>query len=192
MTARTHDAFAFSSLVVAATYYPPDNLSVGTLFAAVIGNIVGSLIPDMDQSTNRLWDLLPMGEQLGKVFRRVFISHRSLSHSILGFYLIYKFLEWLLPKVLNPLYIDASIVFLAVIVGYASHLMADSLTKEGLPLLFPFKFKFGIPPFSSLRIATGSWAEKFIVLPAVTLFLFLFINSNKDALIGILNLVVGG
>ena len=136
MTARTHDAFAFTSLVVAAGYFPPESLSVGTLFAALVGNIVGSLIPDMDQSTNRLWDLIPMGEHLGKVFRRVFISHRTLSHSFLGFFLIYKLLGWLLPKLLNPIYIDSNIVFLAVMIGYASHLLADSLTKEGLPLFF--------------------------------------------------------
>lgn len=189
MTARTHDAFAFSSLVVAATYFPPESLSVGTLFASVVGNVVGSLIPDMDQASNRLWDLLPAGDYLGRVFRRLFISHRTLSHSILGLYLIYKVLGWVLPKLLNPLYVDARIVFASVMIGYISHLIADSLTKEGLPLLFPFKFKFGFPPLSALRITTGSWIENFVVLPGVALLLFFFININKDELVRILSLV---
>lgn len=120
MTARTYDAFAFASLVTVSAYYPPSSLSLGTLFAAVVGNIVGSLIPDMDQASNRLWDLLPAGDYLGKVFRRLFLSHRTLSHSILGLFIIYNILGWLLPKLLNPLYIDSKIVFISVMIGYAS------------------------------------------------------------------------
>src|SRR3990167_3482114 len=101
MTARTHDAFAFASLITVATIYPPTALNLYTLFASVVGNIVGALIPDMDDGGNRLWDLLPAGNFLGKIFRRVFYKHRSITHSLVGVYLIYKFLEWGLPKLLN-------------------------------------------------------------------------------------------
>ena len=74
MTARTHDAFAFASLVTVAAFIPPASLNLLTLFAAIVGNIVGALISDMDQAGNRLWDLLPAGDTIGKIFRRVFYS----------------------------------------------------------------------------------------------------------------------
>ncbi len=189
MTARTHDAFAFASLLTVAVIYPPQTLNVLTLSSVIIGNIVGSLIPDMDQASNRLWDLLPAGDYLGKVFRRLFLSHRTLSHSVLGGFLLYKILEWLLPKLLNPAHIDSEIVMASIMIGFVSHLLADSLTKEGLPLLFPFKFKFGFPPLSFLRITTGSWAENFLVLPSVAVYIVWFINWKKDTVLTIINLI---
>ena len=90
MTARTHDAFAFAGLITVATHFPPTSLNLTTLFAAVVGNIVGSLIPDMDQASNRLWDLLPAGDHLAKIFRRLFLKHRTLTHSFLGVFLIFN------------------------------------------------------------------------------------------------------
>jgi len=65
MTARTHDVFAFASLITVAAIYPPNSLNLATLFTSLIGNVVGALIPDMDQATNRLWDLLPGGNFVG-------------------------------------------------------------------------------------------------------------------------------
>ncbi len=189
MTSRTHDAFAFASLVTTAVLFPPAALSIGTLSASIVGNIVGSMVPDMDQASNRLWDLLPAGDYLGKLFRKVFISHRSLSHSIIGVFLIYKIIGWVFPRLLNPLFIDTKVVFISFMIGYISHLVADSLTKEGLPLFFPFRFNFGFPPFSFLRITTGSWVENFIVLPSVAVYLFFVASVFKVELVQILSLV---
>ena len=179
MTARTHDAFAFASLVTIAVYYPPESLNLLTLFAAIIGNNIGALMPDMDSAANRLWDLLPAGNFLGRIFKRIFYKHRTLSHSLLGLFIIYKALSWLLPKFLNSLYIDSNIVLAGIMIGYISHLISDSLTKEGLPLLFPFKFNFGIPPISSLRITTGKWVEKYLIFPGVWIGLIVFIYHNQ-------------
>lgn len=189
MTARTHDAFAFASLLTVAAYFPPASLNVTTLGASVIGNIVGCLIPDMDQASNRLWDLLPLGDSLGRVFKNVFLGHRNITHSLLGLLLIYKIIGFILVRVLNPQYVDVNIVFASVMIGYVSHLIADSVTKEGLPLFFPFKFKIGFPPFSFLRIKTGTWIEKFIVFPSIITYIILFVGSHRDQFAAIFNMV---
>jgi inner membrane protein len=189
MTARTHDAFAFASLVTVASFFPPDKLNLMTLFSSIIAADIGAMIPDMDQAGNRLWDLLPAGDTLGKIFRRVFYKHRTLSHSLLGLFIIYKALAWLLPKFLNASFIDPTIVLYSIMIGYISHLIADSLTKDGLPLLFPFRFEFGIPPISKLRITTGGWIERFIVLPSVASYLIWFIWINQTKLTEIIHLV---
>jgi len=190
MTARTHDAFAFASLLTIAILYPPETLNLATLMTSLVANIVGTLIPDMDQASNRLWDLLPAGDHVGKIFRRIFLRHRTLSHSLLGAFLIYKVLEWGLPKLLNSNFIDVHIVFLSVMIGYGSHLIADGLTKDGIPLFFPFPLSIGFPPISSLRITTDSWVEKFLVLPCVAGYVVWLFTQNQEKLLQILRLAV--
>lgn len=74
MTARTHNAIAFASLVTVATLYPPLNINLVTVIASVVGACVGALIPDMDQAGNNLWDLFPGGSAFGTFFRRIFYS----------------------------------------------------------------------------------------------------------------------
>ncbi len=183
MTARTHDLVAFTALTTAAVFYPPASLNVGTLFVSVIACDIGSLVPDMDQSGNRLWDLLPGGNFIGKFGRRVFLGHRSLSHSILGTFLLYKLLFWLLPHLFNQFYIDSQIVLVSIMIGFVSHLISDGLTEEGIPLLFPLKLKFGFPPISSWRITTGSWFESLVIFPGLLTFLFFLIKNNQHQLI---------
>src|SRR3989344_4879301 len=134
MTARTHDAIAFASLITAATLYPPESLNLSTLFAAIIGNNIGALIPDVDQASNRLWDLVPGGQRIDTILSRLFYKHRTLTHSLLGAFLIFNGLKWLLPKLLNENFVNVDLVFWSIIIGYISHLFADGLTKEGLPL----------------------------------------------------------
>lgn len=189
MNARTHDAFAFASLITVAALVQPRPMSVLTVFAAVVGNVIGSLIPDMDQASNRLWDLLPLGDHLAKVFRRLFYKHRTLSHSILGAIIIYYVLKFILPYILNPAHIDNEIVLFSIMVGYASHLVADSLTKDGLPLLFPINIDFGFPPLKFLRITTGSWVENYVVYPAVGIYLAWFIYEFQGPLAEIFKLI---
>ncbi|MFZ5424650.1 MAG: metal-dependent hydrolase [Patescibacteria group bacterium] len=186
MTARTHDAFAFASLVTIATFMPPQNLNLLTLAVAIVANIVGALIPDMDQAGNRLWDLLPAGDTLGKVFRRIFYKHRTLSHSFLGAFIIFKFLEFILPKVLNEQFVNPEIILWSIMIGYFSHLIADALTKDGLPLFFPFTVDIGFPPIRALRVTTGKWVENYVVLPSVAVYIMWFIYTHQTQLVEIL------
>ena len=190
MTARTHDAFAFASLVTFAAFFPPENLNLTTLVVSVIGADVGALLPDLDQAGNRLWEMLPSGHNLGRIFRRIFYKHRTLTHSLIGVFAIYKLLEFVLPLVLNSGFLNTKIVLASIMIGYLSHLLADSLTEEGLPLLFPLNISFGLPPIRKVRIKTGKWFENFVVYPVVWIYLIWFIHLNQASLTNILRLVV--
>ena len=190
MTSRTHDVFAFASLVTVATYYPPATLNLTTAVSCLVGNIVGSLLPDIDQASNRLWDLLPGGNLIGKYLRKIFLSHRTISHSLLGVFLINKILLWLVPKILNPGFIIIELVHASIMIGFISHLLLDSFTEEGLPLFFPLKWKFGFPPIKQWRIETGKWFEKFVVFPAIIVYSLFFIGNNQEKLTAILKLIV--
>ncbi len=189
MTNRTHDAIAFASLTSAAILSPPVSLNLLTFIFSIIAADIGSIIPDMDQAGNKLWDFLPAGNFAGRIFRGVFYKHRTLSHSILGTLVIYKLLQVVLEKLLNPSFINPQIILTALMIGYISHLAADAFTKEGLPLLFPLKMTIGIPPVKRLRIRTGKFFENLIVFPLVWTFTIVIIYLNQDKLIGILNLI---
>ncbi len=186
MTARTHDAIAFASLVTIATLFPPEKITVLTLFSSLVANVIGGLLPDIDQATNRLWDMLPSGNEVGKNLRVLFLHHRTITHSALGVFIAYKFFWWLLPQLLNPASIDVTLVYWSLMIGYGSHLVADIFTKDGLPLLFPIQWKFGIPPWPSLRVRAGTWVEFYLVLPAVGIYLLWFIWTHQTELLLIL------
>lgn len=180
MTSRTHDLFAFASLITVATYHPPASLNLVTTIVASIGSVVGSLMPDLDQASNRLWDLLPGGNFIGRVLKNLFLSHRTISHSLLGVFLFYKILGWILPKLLNPGFLNINLVFDALLIGYLSHLLLDSFTEEGLPLFFPLKWKIGFPPIKSWRIKTGKWVEKFVIFPGIIAYIVWFVAKNQE------------
>ncbi len=189
MTARTHDAFAFASLITVAAFYPPQTLNLATLIACILGTDIGALTPDLDGGGNRLWHLLPAGEKTGRILRRLFYKHRTLTHSLVGAFLIYKFFEWLLLRFLNPQVLDPNLILASIMIGYLSHLLSDSFTEEGIPLLFPINLSLGFPPIRSWRMKTGKWFEKFIVYPSIWIYLVWFIHAKKEVLISVLRLV---
>lgn len=189
MTARTHDVIAFASLLTLAVYQPPNGLNIATAGVAIVGSIVGSLIPDMDQASNRLWDLLPAGNFLGKILRNLMLHHRTISHSILGIYLSYLILNFVIPKIFNPIYVNPQIIVISIMVGLISHVLADMLTKEGIPLFFPIPFKIGIPPFEFLRITTGKFVEKFIIFPGVLAYILWIIANKREVLLSLVKMI---
>ncbi len=189
MTSRTHDMIAFASLITVASYFPPDKLSINTGVASLIGCTIGALIPDMDQATNQLWDLVPGGDSIGKIFKNLMLQHRTISHSLLGIWLLYKILEFITPRILNPNYINIGLVIVSILIGFVSHIAADMLTKDGVPLLFPLQFKIGFPPFEHLRITTGKFMEKFVIFPGVILYIVWLVTTRRDQLISLINLI---
>jgi membrane-bound metal-dependent hydrolase YbcI (DUF457 family) len=78
---------------------------------------------------------------------------------------------WLLPRVFNSDFINPHVLVLSLMIGVISHIAADGLTEDGVPLLFPLKWRFGFPPIRSWRIKTGRWFENWIIFPLVALYI---------------------
>lgn len=186
MVSKTHNAIAFASLITFSAFYPPSSLNIPTLFGAIIANNIGGLIPDMDSGANYLWGLLPQGKFLGRLLRKIFYKHRTITHSFLGLFIIYNLLNTFIPKLFNPNFINPDIIITSIMIGFVSHLVADSLTEEGIPLLFPLKINFGFPPIRPMRIKTGRWFESFVVFPAIWIYLFWFVYSNQNIFLQII------
>lgn len=179
MTGKTHQIIGIGCgltyyLSIASPVYSPATLAV-----VVVGSHLGALLPDFDQAGSDIWDSIPFGKIAGKI-TNPFIKHRNISHSILGTVIIYFLIGLLLSYFPDYWGIDTHIIQTATIIAYISHLITDMLTVEGIPLLFPYKQMFGIPPkpLDGLRIVTGKWFENLVIFPLVNIVLITIIWSN--------------
>lgn len=91
------------------------------------------------------------------------MSHRGITHSFAALALV-----WLVAALISPPLFTAAIVG-----GYASHLVLDGCTPSGVPLFWPAARRIHLLP-SSVRIRTGSFAERGVMLLLVAL---LFVSA---------------
>lgn len=187
MTARTHDLAAITALGVVVLAQPPRTVTLATAIVAVFANLIGGVTPDIDQPTAPLWRNLPVGKYFGKVFDDLSGGHRFLTHSILGL-AIFGFLARLLLVFLHPIMgsVNIGLVWWAFMIGMLSHLVMDTLTKEGVPWLLPIPVRFGLPPLKEFRITTGKAVETWGVFPALLIFNAIFYRANYQRLLDIL------
>lgn len=180
MTGRTHDLAAFTALAIVITYYPTPlpHISLATGLVAFSANMIGGLAPDLDQPTADLWHKLPAGGLYSRVITPLFGGHRYISHSLLGIALFGIGLHYLLDLAHTVLLVDMTIVWWTFMIGFVSHLIMDTFTREGVPWLFPIPIKFGVPPLARLRIKTSGLFEKTLVFPGLILInAFIFYNN---------------
>ena len=171
MTARTHDLAAITALGLVVLVLPIQSITLSTALVAILANQIGGIAPDIDQPTAPLWRNLPTGSIIGRIVDKMLGGHRFISHSLLGAAL-FGFLSYALLHFLHPImpHVDVQLVWYAFLVGLGSHLIMDTLTKEGVPWLLPIPIKFGFPPIRALRITTGKHIETLVVFPVLLLF----------------------
>lgn len=181
MTGRTHDLAAFTALNITFLYFPLTQMSLATCVVAFAANFIGGLIPDLDQNTSSLWKKIRGGSLIAPFITPLMGGHRTISHSLVGFLLLGFLADKFLYAASSIILVDMTIVWLSFMIGLASHLVADAVTKEGIPFFFPLPFTFGIPPFESLRMTTGKLVEKSFVYPGLMLLngYWFFTNSDK-------------
>lgn len=171
MTARTHDLAAITALGIVVLVQPARSVTLATAIIAVFANLIGGITPDIDQPTAPFWRNLPIGKYFGRVFDDLSGGHRFLTHSLLGMALFGFAAHWLLVF-LHPIMLSVNygLVWRSFMIGMASHLVMDTITKEGVPWLLPIPVKFGLPPIKALRVTTGKAVETFVVFPLLILF----------------------
>lgn len=181
MTGRTHDLAAFTALGFIVLTQPIPQMTLATGLVAVVANMIGGIAPDIDQPTAPFWRNLPVGRIFGKVFRLVIGGHRFISHSILGVILFGFGFHYLL-EVLRPSFpaLDMGIIWWAFMIGFVSHLVMDTFTREGVPWLLPIPVKFGIPPVKAYRVETGESVERFVIFPGLIILNIYIYYSNYE------------
>ena len=189
MTARTHDLAAITGLFAVIFFMPVlPSISLGTAIACLLANQLGGIAPDIDQPTAPLWRNLPVAGLFGKIISKMLGGHRFLTHSLLGVALL-GWLVKLLLAFIHPFFpqLNSGYIFWAFIIGVLSHLVMDSFTKEGVPWLLPFPYKFGFPPIKKLRVVTGKKLESFVIFPTIVVFDLVFCALYYQDLINLLH-----
>lgn len=160
--ARSQGVSLFEAPLVPLASEP---VAVPGLPLAMLCAAVGSLLPDLDHPQAALANYRVVGIPVLKPAAFVtsaVLSHRGASHSLVLWVLLTALGVFFAgPAGLAPLVLAASL-------GYGLHLAADSLTKAGVPWLWPvWPHPLGFPPFRSLRIHTGGLVEHLLVACAV-------------------------
>ncbi len=152
MMFRTHMAIcfliAFAFVNVIQVAHP--------FFFIIIAMFVGA-VPDIDTRHSKIAQAFPWLAYLLSFF----IIHRGITHSLLipiGAYFLFNAL-------------GISWIGIAFLIGYAAHLAADAITKEGVNLLSPFP-KLQIMGF----IRTGGILESVIFYAVIAINLMMVIN----------------
>lgn len=125
---------------------------------------LGALLPDLDASESKIKHLSLAGIKPFFLPSQAIYNHyghRSFLHSVAGLALV-----GIASAALSV--VTGRGAALALCLGYASHLMADAMTKSGIPFLYPRRKRFHLLS-KRLRVTTGSLAEEFIfVLLSIT------------------------
>lgn len=145
MMARTHLAFALLIYLLSLKFINTNNKIIFLIFV-----LIGSLLTDIDTPKSKFGKKIkPLSNILSFLF-----GHRRLFHSVwtpLILFIIYR-------------YFFKSIIILALVIGYLSHLFIDGLTKQGINILHPI---------ANLRIKgfieTGSFLETILFIIFIVL-----------------------
>ena len=187
MLARSHVMFGLTAAVVldgvvhisgppleTATPVPLDLIINKVLFFSLVA--LGALLPDIDNAQSTI------GRRFGWISKEIqhIAGHRTLFHSLLGLLLgsllalgmeqlVILFLAqkgFIFPAQFVE---KTHLVFVAVLIGCILHIAADGLTEGGVPLLWPYRKRFGFPPNPHWRFRTGDWPEYVIVYSCMLL-----------------------
>lgn len=181
MTDKTHQLIGLTASTAGYfIFFPSNEITWPIALTVIIGSFLGSITPDIDQPTNKLWSSIPLGGLFGRLCGGVLGGHRNLSHSILGTGLFYLLVIWFCKYIPVNWPINPSLFAISAMVGFVFHLLADTITVRGIPYLWPFGGDMGFPPkpFEGIRIITGHWFENLIILPGTTIILIVLIATH--------------
>jgi membrane-bound metal-dependent hydrolase YbcI (DUF457 family) len=183
MTGKTHQIIGLTAGLATLVHFTPSVYSPATVGFALAGAHIAALLPDIDQPASTIWRSFPMGRVLGEI-SNPFFQHRNITHSIVGTILAALGMFWLLSHAPTYWGVHKAVVLVVWLAAYLSHLLADMVTVQGIPVFFPHQHMYGIPPrpFQALRIETGQWFENFLIFPIVNLLFLALVWVNLPIL----------
>lgn len=144
MLLKTHLMLAVLLIMVLLPYTQNQILFIGVV-------LIATIIPDLDSSCSNF------GRNI--IFRPIqfFVKHRGIMHTFTFVLIVFFILDKYYPLVAFPF-----------LIGYSWHLITDSLTKKGIRILWPLKFR--IRGF----LTTGGKLEDILFIGVAFLNVFLF------------------
>jgi inner membrane protein len=186
MTGTTHQMIALLAAFWVLTQYP---VSLGPTLAivAIFSVMIGALTPDLDHPAANILRRTLGGKIVHRLFSIFSGGHRHFTHSLLGIFIIYFLLRWIILRFIQVEFHPQSFTLLyAFMIGYISHPLADTLTDLGVPWLWPITWNVKIPPGpEELRVTTGSFVETILVRGALLLSFLLLLSRHWQILLGL-------
>lgn len=142
MKGTTHLAFGLASSLYLApeiiTYAGSGGINAPCSFTLIMcGTLIGSLIPDIDSPRSKIGRKVPVPSHLIGFF----IGHRTLFHSLV-IPAFLSILTYILKEMESASLFPVLFLVGSIDLGYILHIILDSLTKEGVPLLYPFSDRY--------------------------------------------------
>lgn len=186
MTGTTHQMIALVAAFWILTAYP---VSLGPVLAifALFAVMVGALTPDLDHPATNLLRRTLGGTLVHRLFSAFSGGHRHFTHGLLGIGAIAYGLYWMIAQFIQPQFHPQAITLLyAFMIGYISHPIADTLTDQGVPWLWPLHWNIKIPPGpEELRVTTGSFVEVALLRGALLIAAGLLASSHWDVIMNL-------
>lgn len=156
MEGKTH-AMIGLAVGLAVAYHIGAPVQTSLTLATVAG--LAALLPDIDHPQAAIRRRAGVAGHIAFFW----LKHRGFTHTLLALALVGVAAACFLP--------DS--VALATTAGVGSHLLADMMTRAGLPVLWPLTSKaVRLPP----GLRTGGWLESVVFLLALGAVVFLAVN----------------
>ena len=179
MTSLTHQMVALLSGFFVLTLFPVQ-VGPGIGIAVILAVMIGALTPDLDHPAANLWNRMIGSNTLSKLFQVFSGGHRHLTHSFVGINGIWWLLWQVIHRFIQPQYAESlTYVWIAFMIGYISHSVADTITDRGVPWFWPFQFSIKLPPGpEELRVTTGSFVEIILLRGGIIISIFFLLSSH--------------
>jgi len=170
MMASSHVPFAAICWLGYATY---TNQPV-TIPQLLVASFAG-LLPDIDSPSSTIGRRIrPISKFIGSV-----VGHRGFTHSLIFSYILVISLMYITANFAGE---NAGLLYMYIpplIVGYLSHILGDMFTPSGVPLLWPWKFKFKLPYTFKADSKTETIFVSWLVIFSFTAYInFVFLEEN--------------
>ncbi|WWO96952.1 MAG: metal-dependent hydrolase [Candidatus Dasytiphilus stammeri] len=185
MTGKGHAIFAIALSIFSKRSHLTPILTHGDWWHIIASAMLTSLLPDIDHPSSLLGQHF---KWLSSTMRLIF-GHRGFTHSILALATAVKLI--FLSRVIIP-----ADVIQGMIIGYISHLIADSITPAGIPLLWPIRWKLRFPLIFNVN-KENYISERFLCLTLIAIailipsYYLIFLSTNiKIIAIQILQVII--
>ena len=172
MLGKTHSVIGITTAISYGYFMgkPTEILNLGIL---IIASYIGSLAPDVDHPNSTINNKFLFTRLFAFIFK-----HRGITHSALIGSMASLLAYFTLVNESNNDWVHWA--WLGLSLGYASHLVADSLTPKGIPALYPLSNQAFQCPLVPFTIPTGSNKERlvfFLVLMYASVLIWLWVNG---------------